>query len=100
MGKYVHVCLNGHFVISSALLTEKTYCEKCGAEMIDRCLSCNSLIKEIEPSKIVSVGYPEYELAAYCRHCGKAYPWTQSAIDATADIIAEETSLSSSDKEN
>lgn len=99
MGKCVHVCLNGHFTISNEPLSEKIFCEICGAEMIDKCLSCDSLIKEIEPSGIVSVGYPEYKLAAYCRHCGEPYPWTQSALEATAEIIAEEDRLSKYDRE-
>ena len=98
MGRYVNVCMNGHWYISKCLLQGERYCEKCGQKIIDRCPSCGAFIKELGYTNIVSVGFPEYELAAYCQKCSKAYPWTQSALDATAEIILAERQLSDSDK--
>ena len=98
MGRYVNVCLNGHWSISGRLLQNEQYCEKCGQKIIDKCPSCGAFIKELGQASIVSVGFQEYELAAYCKKCSKAYPWTQSALEATAKIILAENQLSDSDK--
>lgn len=39
------------------------------------------------------IGTPKYERPAYCKKCGKPYPWTAAAIEATAELIEEEIEL-------
>lgn len=42
---------------------------------------------------MVILGTPEYTRAAYCRNCGKPYPWTKAAIEAATELIEEEEEL-------
>ena len=90
----VHICKNGHVLISKAWISKKEFCEKCGAEMLDRCPNCNTPIREWDFGGL-AFGKPKYERAAYCRNCGKPYPWTQAAIEAATELINEEDQLDS-----
>lgn len=36
---------------------------------------------------------PLYDRASYCKHCGKPYPWTETALEAVAELIEEEETL-------
>ncbi len=98
MDFYAHVCKNGHVLLSRHLIEEKECCEKCGAEMIDKCPSCQSAIREwhLPASRLDP---PKYERASYCRKCGEPYPWTKAAIKATSALIAEEAELSDLEQE-
>lgn len=92
MDFYAHICKNGDVLIDRTPLSSPTYCEKCGAEMLDRCPSCESPIKEWHYGGS-TLGKPKYERPAYCQKCGKPYPWTASAIEAAAELIEEETEM-------
>lgn len=94
MDKCVHICLNGHVILSDKWIVNDEFCEKCGAKMLDKCPSCGKPIKEWDYGGVFVVGNPEYERAAYCKNCGSPYPWTQSAINATAELLEEEEQLS------
>lgn len=98
MDFYAHVCLNGHVLIAREKISEVEFCEKCGAKMIDTCPSCQSFIKEwhYPPN---TIGTPKYERVSYCQKCGNAYPWTKFALDAMADLIAEEAELNDIEQE-
>ena len=94
----VHICLNGHTLISDTHITQVEYCEQCGSQMIDKCPECNFSIKEWDFNGVVL--YPShYNRAAYCKHCGKPYPWTKAAIEATIELVEEEEELDSILKE-
>ena len=45
MDYYAHVCKNGHALVSGDRIAGQEYCEVCGAEMLDKCPSCQSVIK-------------------------------------------------------
>ena len=84
------ICLNGH-VITSAINENqanlKKHCEKCGEITITNCLNCN---KQIRGSYISdSIFFPYYDKPNFCKDCGKPYPWTQRAIDATLELAGE-----------
>lgn len=89
----VHICQNGHVVQSTEWITGDEFCEKCGAEMIDRCPSCKAPIRAWDYGGFIMIDTPEYDRAAYCKNCGKAYPWTRSAIEAASELIEEEEEL-------
>ncbi len=91
----VHICANGHVIQSSTWISGKEFCEKCGAEMMDRCPNCSNPIKEWDYGGAPYIGKRKYDRAAYCKNCGKPYPWTQSAIEAAAELITEEDQLDS-----
>ena len=88
-----HICKNGHVRVSAEYLHGKAFCEECGAEMLERCPNCHTLIKEWDFGPIVYLGVPTYDRPAYCKHCGNPYPWTVSALETAKELIAEEESL-------
>mgnify|MGYP000032963237 CR=1 FL=1 len=95
----VHICTNGHVLQSKSWISGKEFCEKCGAEMLDKCPNCGIPIKEWDYGGVQYLGKPKYDRAAYCKNCGKAYPWTQIAIETATEIISEEDQLDSAQQE-
>lgn len=93
MDSYVHICRSGHVLIASHRISGQEFCEECGAIMLEKCPSCQSVIKEWHIDAIY-FGVPSYKLPAYCKSCGEPYPWTKSALEAATDIVAEEKELS------
>ena len=96
---FVKICTNGHSIIERHPLKSTEYCEKCGAELISKCPNCNSAIKEWHINAVVTYT-PEFEKPSYCRSCGKPYPWTSAAIEATALMIQEDAELSELERQN
>lgn len=92
MDFYAHICKNGDVLIVRNPLLGQEFCEKCGAEMLDKCPSCQSIIREwYYPANCI--GKPKYERAAYCHKCGKPYPWTVAALESSAALIEEDEEL-------
>lgn len=92
---YVKICLNGHVLIEHTPLSTDEYCEICGAKMTSKCPHCQKNIKEWHFGNGVAVlGTPKYEKPLYCKSCGKPYPWTETALEATALMIQEDNELS------
>lgn len=96
------ICINGHMVNSSSAHRPEynaSFCPKCGSETITFCRHCNGAIRgrlyqadSYPGSKIVPV-------PAFCHACGKAFPWTASALES-ARLLADETdSLSPTERE-
>lgn len=102
MGEYrtAQICLNGHVITedaSNAELLEK-YCSQCGAKTIMCCTSCNAPIRgEYHVRGLIAVS--GYILPKYCYQCGKAYPWTQDAIDSAAALIEEIGTLETAERD-
>ena len=96
MGEYrtAQICLNGHIItedISELELCEN-FCSQCGEPTITKCPKCNAPIR--------GDYYQGYLLAIsncivpkYCYHCGKPYPWTQTAIDAAVALVEKMDNL-------
>jgi hypothetical protein len=91
-------CVNGHIAsnyIGATFETRKAFCTKCGAETIINCPTCG------EPqngSSVDSVAVYKGPPDAYCRNCGKPYPWTERQLEAAAELVKEEDQLSAEDK--
>jgi hypothetical protein len=95
------ICINGHMVNSSSVRRphhNAAFCPKCGSATITACPHCNGAIRgrlyyDDDPGSL-NVPVP-----AFCQACGKAFPWTASAIE-TARLLADETdSLSPAERE-
>lgn len=98
---YATICQNGHLQIKSSLGSKDMYCEKCGGKILTRCPACNTPIREWqEDDDVLFIGYPSMDKPLYCRECGKPYPWTQSAIEATVLMIHEDEELSELERKN
>lgn len=93
MDFYAHICKNGHVLIERRPIAGNTYCETCGAEMLEKCPSCQSAIREWHINAAY-LGTPPYERPAYCKNCGKPYPWTAAALESSAMLIEEDDELS------
>ncbi len=99
MGYYdiAQVCLNGHMVNSrfrGSPEFSKRFCDKCGAETISRCPNCDMPIQGdyIVPGVIVLGDGPK-SVPAYCRGCGKPFPWTQRRLQAIRELTEEADEL-------
>lgn len=97
---YAKICNNGHVLIERSPLQNEEFCEACGARMMDKCPNCNSIIKEWHYNGVVYAGTPSFTKPLYCKACGKPYPWTESAIEATSLMIQEDSELSELERKN
>jgi hypothetical protein len=91
-------CVNGHIAsnyLGSGFETPQKFCTKCGAETIVNCPVCGTP-QQGAPVDFAAVfnGPPD----AYCRNCGKPYPWTESQLEAASELVKEEDQLSDDDK--
>ncbi|MBV6444794.1 MAG: DUF2321 domain-containing protein [Ignavibacteriales bacterium] len=96
------ICVQGHTISSDMhgnLSKNKKFCDKCGAETIDKCQDCNSPIngRYITPGHVI---FSNYVTPNYCSNCGKPYPWTIKKIEAVVklaqleEVLTEEEILS------
>lgn len=92
------ICQNGHVIASyNDSFTSDKFCSICGAQIINTCLECGKPIHGIEDSEYSYLF--KYIRPNYCYSCGKAYPWTKSAIEATAQLIKMEQAITDEEKE-
>ena len=91
---YAKICTNGHISVETLPLRTREFCETCGAEMMSNCPNCGSTIKEWHYYGIVVGSKPKLNKPMYCKSCGKPYPWTQAALEATSLMIQEDSELS------
>lgn len=89
----VHVCSNGHYLVTRNPISDKEFCEKCGSEMMDKCPHCHNPIKEWKIEGLIFLDEDDYQRASYCKHCGQPYPWTQAALETITELIQEESEL-------
>lgn len=101
-------CFNGHFVdapdptintrearqhshkryIERMQSGKRAFCTKCSAETIHACINCKNEI-ELQESG---------DRPSYCGSCGKAYPWTESTLQAAQAYADEIENLTDDDK--
>ena len=86
------ICENGHCInafYDDHSSENQAFCERCGARTIIECPSCHTKIRGYK-----DIGLPyQYVVPAYCYQCGAPFPWTQSAIEAAAELIREDEQL-------
>lgn len=118
------ICLQGHVVTNSlemhaALFKNSTFCEECGSQLIFHCPACKEPIKGQAYSEMTfsyskgidmwgkSLGSAhhtkstkdgQFKRPAFCRKCGKNYPWTQMALEAAEEAIELMDELNNDDK--
>lgn len=102
MGVYdvAQICLNGHVVNDSVRRSpqhNQKHCDKCGAATIVECPNCKT---PIHGDYYVEgfLGGHEIPAPAFCHECGKAYPWTETQIQAAKEL-AQELELPAEDQE-
>ena len=96
------VCLNGHQVTPYSKSNQdpnpSKFCEDCGEKVIRTCQSCQHAIDgKVSYPSVISLS--EVPVPSFCKHCGKPYPWTESVIEGTRELLELDFSISIEDKE-
>lgn len=90
------ICENGHEISSRKASCTDAFCSQCGARVINKCPECQCTIRGLS---MESYGFiVDYDVPAYCRSCGKPYPWTVRSIESTV-IMLQESDLSFDDQQ-
>jgi len=92
------VCENGHLFtayVENYQNDLEKFCSKCGAQTITKCEGCGTNIRGRSRGEFGHWG--EYNPPSYCFNCGKPFPWTASAIEATKDILLLSDVIDSND---
>ena len=103
--KIALVCLDGHVVTrdisSNSSFRTMSHCPRCGLKLTNVCLSCGEPLhgNEVNDKGQMFVGSKSAPPEAFCYHCGKPYPWTESRFENAELIINELDCLSDVDKE-
>lgn len=88
MGHYpAFICTNGHPISTSSANCKDKYCSLCGKPVISKCENCNTVIKGKYDGQFGTIA--DYKVPSYCPDCGKPYPWTKVAIEATVYMLEE-----------
>ena len=97
------ICTNGH-IISSTLESVKEakekFCSECGAPTITRCQNpkCKQPIQGDYYNPYATV-IGTFLPPNFCNRCGRAYPWTESAVNAAKELANELSKLNEKEKE-
>lgn len=93
------ICKNGHIIVGNLEnFSERSapYCSICGEKTISQCENCGEKIRG---------DFPQYPYTiflrkppAYCHKCGHPFPWTESALQATRELIWEDEDLFDDEK--
>lgn len=85
------ICREGHITngaVNANPSRSKAHCDKCGAETISNCPRCGTPIRGSYCYQ--RLGVPQVnglvKSPAFCEHCGNAFPWTESRIEAGRDL--------------
>lgn len=95
------ICQNGHVITTNAndASFSTPYCSKCGASTISSCPRCNHQIDgKYEVEGVLDLTGYTMQAPAFCPYCGKAFPWTETALQTAIELINESDSLTDSDK--
>ncbi len=95
------ICLNGH-VINPAVRSfpehSSEFCAHCGSKTITKCPRCETPIRgEYFAEDVVIMS--SYRPPVFCHACGHSLPWTQRAIKAARELVAELGDLSEDERE-
>lgn len=94
------VCKNGHVITSNISYSEflADFYPDCGAKTISSCLDCKTPIRGDYDIPDVIDFSSSYQPPAYCYHCGKPFPWTESKLNAIADLLDMQNQLTEEEK--
>lgn len=65
-----------------------------------QCPGCNHAIRGYYHVPGIIGGTRAYRVPLFCHECGKPYPWTNNAIEAAKELIAEANELKAEEKES
>ncbi len=86
------ICENGHHTnwqTEDEPLKNVAYCPKCGSATTTSCKNCKLPIRGchyVTGAYGIRQAYFPNSVPAFCEGCGKAYPWTESRLEAARDL--------------
>ena len=95
MGYYdvAQICLNGHMINDHAQTRpqhNQEFCSKCAATTIIGCPQCDTPIRGYyEVEGVIDFSEEQVPVPAFCQHCSKAFPWTESRLEAAHDLAGQ-----------
>lgn len=84
------ICINGHVITSMAGSSpefRKSFCNLCGASTIMKCQKCNKSIKGYYHVEGVFGFSSPYKAPKFCDNCGESFPWTETRLKTTRELI-------------
>lgn len=91
---HAQICPNGHLATTEFLLRQeerKSFCDQCGERTLTTCPGCREHIRgRFQSSTPSSTDSTSYRIPAFCRHCGKAFPWTERKQAAAIELFGAE----------
>ncbi len=94
------ICLSGHITNDTMLAmpeVSEDYCKRCGEKTITSCPKCDEQIRGALLDELGGLS-PLRHPPRYCHHCGKAFPWTETAIQAAIELSVEDANLDKTDE--
>lgn len=95
------ICLNGH-VVNSCFdrrpQHNKAHCDRCGEKTITQCPGCKTTINGAYILNSGSVMSGLGTAPAFCRNCGRPFPWTESKLKAAQELSQEIEGISNDEK--
>ena len=95
------VCLSGHRITDMYETRpehRQEFCTTCGQKTIIACANCGAKLRgQLRDDDWA--GLRRYSLPAYCRACGKPYPWTEAGLRAARELADELDELSAHERE-
>ncbi|WP_318582892.1 DUF2321 domain-containing protein [Bacillus paranthracis] len=95
------ICLNGHIINDTYKKYpehNQDFCEDCGEKTITACRGCNADIRGARHDYNGTDLWVETP-PNYCAHCGQAYPWTETALEAAKELAQEIDGLTEEERE-
>ncbi len=77
---FIRICKNGHQIPERS-----NFCQRCGSPVLDECDNCGTKIKPVRNNPFLIPGY--------CDYCGYPFPWIEAALQAAAELLAEDENI-------
>jgi len=94
------ICENGHLItrnVETHPEHSETFCSKCGAKTVTACGHCGQKIRGHLHGTMPSMH--DEPIAKFCYNCGGSYLWTEAALKAATELIAESDAFDNEEKE-
>jgi len=94
------VCENGHLVNNSTISLPKNNSAKCGVCDGKTIVACPNCQESIPGSLLSSTSFDieNFDVPAYCHHCGELYPWTNTKVNGVVALFVDKNIIPVNEK--
>jgi hypothetical protein len=96
------ICGNGHLINDASGArpdNNEKFCTRCGAAVIDRCPSCEHLIRGSRVLGSSPIPGSMGLVPMFCCNCGQPFPWTNVGLTAAREVLDADPTLSRTEKD-